>query len=86
MVTTKNKKVILITGASSGLGKTITKNLSLENFQIVVCARNLALLKKVYKKNKNVYRGYFPNDVNGKEGLDIGDLLITKQYSNKVKK
>ena len=55
MVTTKNKKVILITGASSGLGKTITKNLSLENFQIVVCARNLALLKKVYKKNKNVF-------------------------------
>lgn len=55
MVTTKNKKVILITGASSGLGKTIAKNLSLENFQIVVCARNLALLKKVYKKNKNVF-------------------------------
>ena len=42
--------------------------------------------RKWNKKNKNVYRGYFPNDVNGKEGLDIGDLLITKQYSNKVKK
>ena len=42
--------------------------------------------KKWNKKNKNVYRGYFTNDVNGKEGLDIGDLLITKQYSNKVKK
>ena len=42
--------------------------------------------KKWNKKNKNIYRGYFPNDVNGKEGLDIGDLLITKQYSNKIKK
>ena len=31
--------------------------------------------KKWNKKNKNLYRGYFPNDVNGKEGLDIGDLL-----------
>ena len=30
--------------------------------------------KKWNKKNKNLYRGYFPNDVNGKEGLDIGDL------------
>jgi isopenicillin N synthase-like dioxygenase len=30
--------------------------------------------KKWNKLNKNVYRGYFPNDVNGKEGLDIGDL------------
>ena len=26
--------------------------------------------KKWNKKNKNIYRGYFPNDVNGKEGLD----------------
>ena len=41
--------------------------------------------KKWNKKNKNLYRGYFPNDVNGKEGLDIGDLKITKSYSNKLK-
>ena len=34
--------------------------------------------KKWNKKNKNLYRGYFPNDVNGKEGLDIGDLKVTK--------
>ena len=36
--------------------------------------------KKWNKKNKNLYRGYFPSDVNGKEGLDIGDLKITKKY------
>ena len=36
------------------------------------------------KKNKNLYRGYFPNDVNGKEGLDIGDLKVTKNYSLKL--
>ena len=41
--------------------------------------------KKWNKKNKNLYRGYFPNDVNGKEGLDIGDLKITKKYSSKIK-
>ena len=29
--------------------------------------------KKWNKKNKNLYRGYFPNDVNGKEGLDISN-------------
>ena len=33
--------------------------------------------KKWNKKNKNKYRGYFPNTVNGKEGLDLGDLKIT---------
>ena len=41
--------------------------------------------KKWNRKNNNLYRGYFPNDVNGKEGLDIGDLKVTKTYSKKVK-
>ena len=41
--------------------------------------------KKWNKKNKNIYRGYFPNDVNGKEGLDIGDLKVTKNFSRKIK-
>ena len=41
--------------------------------------------QKWNKKNKNLYRGYFPNDVNGKEGLDIGDLSVTKNYSTKIK-
>jgi len=41
--------------------------------------------KKWNSKNKNVYRGYFPNDVNGKEGLDIGDLKVTKKYANSIK-
>tara|TARA_B100001123_G_scaffold157882_1_gene182677 strand:+ start:119 stop:1090 length:972 start_codon:yes stop_codon:yes gene_type:complete len=40
--------------------------------------------KKWNHKNKNIYRGYFPNDVNGKEGLDIGDLRVTKSFSNKI--
>ena len=40
--------------------------------------------KKWNKKNKNIYRGYFPNDVNGKEGLDIGDLKVTKKYSSNL--
>ena len=40
--------------------------------------------KKWNKFNKNIYRGYFPNDVNGKEGLDIGDLKVTKKYASKL--
>ena len=42
--------------------------------------------KKWNYKNKNIYRGYFPNDVNGKEGLDIGDLKVTKKYAFTKKK
>jgi len=41
--------------------------------------------KKWNFRNKNVYRGYFPNDVNGKEGLDIGDLKVTKKYASSTK-
>tara|TARA_Y100001970_G_scaffold199218_1_gene242328 strand:+ start:59 stop:1027 length:969 start_codon:yes stop_codon:yes gene_type:complete len=41
--------------------------------------------KKWNSKNKNIYRGYFPNNVNGKEGLDIGDLKVTKKYADSVK-
>tara|TARA_Y100001970_G_C14241157_1_gene864960 strand:- start:458 stop:1429 length:972 start_codon:yes stop_codon:yes gene_type:complete len=37
------------------------------------------------KSNKNVYRGYFPSDVNGKEGLDIADLKITRKFSHKIR-
>ena len=32
------------------------------------------------KKNKNFYIGYFPSDVNGKEGLDIGDLRVSENF------
>ena len=42
--------------------------------------------KKWNSNNKNIYRGYFPNDVNGKEGLDIGDLKVTKKYAAIKKK
>ena len=41
--------------------------------------------KKWNYKNKNIYRGYFPNNVNGKEGLDIGDVKVTKSYAAKLK-
>ena len=41
--------------------------------------------KKWNKKNNNVYRGYFPNNVNGKEGLDIGDLRVNKSYASKIR-
>jgi len=40
--------------------------------------------KKWNPKNKNVYRGYFPSDVNGKEGLDIGDLKVSKKYASSL--
>ncbi len=57
-----------------------------ENFFKLNIKNKLKLApKKWNKKNKNIYRGYFPNDVNGKEGLDLGDLKVTKKYSKRIK-
>ena len=39
--------------------------------------------KKWNKINKNIYRGYFPNTVNGKEGLDLGDFKIKPHHLKK---
>ena len=39
--------------------------------------------KRWNKSNNNIYRGYFPSDVNGKEGLDIGDPLISNLFVKK---
>ena len=47
--------------------------------------KNKLAPKKWNNKNKNIYRGYFPNSVNGKEGLDLGDLKITAKNSRKHK-
>ena len=47
--------------------------------------KNKLAPKKWNKNNKNTYRGYFPNSVNGKEGLDLGDLKITPNNLKKYK-
>ncbi|MDB3982561.1 isopenicillin N synthase family oxygenase [Candidatus Pelagibacter sp.] len=47
--------------------------------------KNKLAPKKWNKKNKNTYRGYFPNSVNGKEGLDLSDLKIKPHSSKKYK-
>ena len=47
--------------------------------------KNKLAPKKWIKKNKNIYRGYFPNSVNGKEGLDLGDLQIKPHNLKKYK-
>ena len=58
-----------------------------ENFFKLNIKNKLKLApKKWNKKNKNVYRGYFPNDVNGKEGLDIGDPMISDIFIKKNKR
>ena len=38
--------------------------------------------KKWNHNTETIYRGYFPSEVNGKEGLDIGDPKLTIDMNN----
>ena len=48
-------KVVVITGASSGLGLNIAKEFIKENAKVSLCARRIDRLKKNYKNKKNVF-------------------------------
>jgi len=72
-----------------GINKKNIKNISNVGQRFFNSSKNNKIKlapKKWNYKNKNIYRGYFPNDVNGKEGLDIGDLKVTKKYASLIKK
>ena len=55
MVKAQKNKVIIITGASSGLGQVITKKLSQKNYNLIVCARRFLTLNQNFKKIKNIF-------------------------------
>ncbi len=61
MVKKKIKKVVVVTGASSGLGKVISNDLSKRGYLIAACSRNINKLNNNFKKNKNIF--YFKVDV-----------------------
>tara|TARA_B100001540_G_scaffold310192_1_gene327590 strand:- start:466 stop:1428 length:963 start_codon:yes stop_codon:yes gene_type:complete len=71
-----------------GINKSLIKNIcevGNKFFKSSNKIKNKLAPKKWNKKNKNVYRGYFPSDVNGKEGLDIGDTKVTRKYAKNIK-
>ena len=69
-------KVIVITGASSGLGLNIAKEFIKENVKISICARRLEKLKKNFKNEKNVFF----------QRVDISNQKSIKRFLNKTVK
>ncbi len=47
-------KVVVITGASSGIGKALAEKFASENWNLVLAARRISLLKELEKSLKNV--------------------------------
>ena len=54
---------------------------SKEFFDLPISKKLKIAAYKWNKKNSNIYRGYFPSFVNGKEGLDIGDPTSNNSVS-----
>jgi NADP-dependent 3-hydroxy acid dehydrogenase YdfG len=56
-----NKKTIWITGASTGIGKSLAIKFAKSGWNVAASARREALLKELNKINKNIYS--YPLDV-----------------------
>ena len=64
-MTQTNKKNVLITGSSKGIGKAIAAKLTKNNYNVYICARNLKNLKKTAEEIQAA--GYFQIDLTQKE-------------------
>lgn len=60
-MTQTNKRNVLITGSSKGIGKAIASKLSKNNYNVYICARNLENLKKTAREIQAA--GYFQIDL-----------------------
>jgi len=70
------KKVIWITGASSGIGKALALKFANENWDVAISARRENVLKQISESNKNIKS--FP--------LDVTDKPKCKEVFDQVKK
>ena len=56
-----NNKTIWITGASSGIGKSLAQKFAQEGWKVAISARRENLLDEISKSNENIFA--FPLDV-----------------------
>ena len=72
-----NNKVIWITGASSGIGKSLAIKFANEGWQVAASARRENLLKELSNTNSNIHS--FPLDVTDSEKCkDVSTEIINK--------
>ena len=70
-----NKKVVWITGASSGIGKSLALKFAKEGWKVAISARRENLLSEISESNENIKA--FP--------LDVTDKIKCKEVFNKIK-
>ncbi|MGK0365794.1 MAG: NAD(P)-dependent dehydrogenase (short-subunit alcohol dehydrogenase family) [Saprospiraceae bacterium] len=75
-----NGKVVIITGATSGLGKEATQVLAEKNATIIMAVRNVKKAEAV----KNEIQIQHPNSTIEIQKLDLSSLDSIKQFSNEI--
>ena len=81
-ITDQSGKVVVITGASSGLGKEAAKQLAGKNATLVLAVRNL---KKAEDVKQEILSRYPQSDIKIKH-LDLGNLSSIKQFAEEINK
>ncbi len=76
----KEKKIIWITGASSGIGKALTIKFAENNWVVVASARRENLLNELKQINENIHS--FPLDVTNIDKCKIVAKNIIDQFGN----
>ena len=76
----KDKKVIWITGASSGIGKALSLKFAKEGWLVAASARRENLLKELNQENENIHP--FPLDVTDKEKCSEVFNEIKNKFQN----
>ncbi|MDA9233964.1 SDR family NAD(P)-dependent oxidoreductase [Candidatus Pelagibacter sp.] len=76
----EDKKVIWITGASSGIGRALALKFANEGWIVAASARRENLLQELNKINENIYS--FPLDVTNVNQCKIVFNNITKKFNN----
>jgi NAD(P)-dependent dehydrogenase (short-subunit alcohol dehydrogenase family) len=65
---------ILITGAGTGIGAELAKNLSIDGHKIIICGRRISRLREVAKSSKNI-KYYICDISNENQVKKFNDLL-----------
>ena len=85
MTVKSNKPVYIVTGATGGLGKALSRALNEREYNVVVCGRNLKLLEDLYDELEATGKAQpaiYPVDHGGANMPDYQDLmkLIETEY------
>ena len=75
-----NDKVIWITGASTGIGKSLAIKFSKNGWKVAISARRAGILDDISKQNENIFP--FPLDVTNKEECKKVFLEIKNKLQN----